>query len=107
MRSGPANSIMPLAGDMVATIGDNRKLLIFPLEQVPEMGRGRGVRLQRFKDGGLSDAKTFKSADGLSWTDSAGRAFSLPLKELADWRGERAQAGRLPPKGFPRTNRFS
>jgi topoisomerase-4 subunit A len=94
-------------GEMVATIGDNRKMLIFPLEQVPEMGRGRGVRLQRFKDGGLSDAKTFKGSDGLTWTDSAGRAFSMTLKELADWRGERAQAGRLPPKGFPRTNRFS
>jgi topoisomerase-4 subunit A len=70
------------------------------------MARGRGVRLQRFKDGGLSDAKTFKSAEGLTWLDTAGRSFALSLKELADWRGDRAQAGRLAPKGFPRTNRF-
>jgi len=98
--------VAPVSGDMVATIGDNRKMLIFPLAQVPEMARGRGVRLQRFKDGGLSDAKTFAGAEGLTWVDSAGRSFSLPLKELADWRGERAQAGRLPPKGFPRTNKF-
>jgi topoisomerase IV subunit A len=71
------------------------------------MTRGRGVRLQRFKDGGLSDLKTFSAEQGLSWTDSAGRAFALTLKELADWRGNRADAGRLAPKGFPRTNRFS
>jgi len=93
-------------GDMVATIGDNRKMLIFPIEQIPEMARGRGVRLQRFKDGGLSDAKAFKGSEGLTWTDTAGRSFTLSLKELADWRGERAAAGRLPPKGFPRSNRF-
>ena len=72
----------PVEGELVASIGDNRKMLVFPLEQVPEMTRGRGVRLQRYKDGGLSDVKTFKAADGLSWTDSAGRAFSLTLKEL-------------------------
>jgi topoisomerase-4 subunit A len=64
------------------------------------------VRLQRFKDGGLSDLKTFAVEQGLLWTDTAGRAFSLTLKELADWRGNRADAGRLAPKGFPRTNRF-
>jgi len=82
-------------------------MLVFPLEQVPEMGRGRGVRLQRYKDGGLSDIKTFRGADGLSWTDSAGRAFTLALAELADWRGNRADAGRLAPKGFPRINKFA
>jgi topoisomerase-4 subunit A len=81
-------------------------MLIFPLDQVPEMTRGRGVRLQRYKDGGLSDLKTFRAEAGLAWMDSAGRAFSLTLKELADWRGNRADAGRLAPKGFPRTNRF-
>jgi topoisomerase-4 subunit A len=94
-------------GELAAAIGENRKMLIFPLDQVPEMGRGRGVRLQRYKDGGLSDLKTFKVEEGLSWTDAAGRAFSLTLKELADWRGNRADAGRLAPKGFPRTNTFS
>jgi topoisomerase-4 subunit A len=93
-------------GELVASIGENRKMVIFPLDQVPEMGRGRGVRLQRYKDGGLSDLKTFTADDGLSWIDTAGRVFSLTLKELADWRGNRADAGRLPPKGFPRTNRF-
>jgi topoisomerase-4 subunit A len=70
------------------------------------MARGRGVRLQRYKDGGLSDLKTFKAQDGLAWTDSAGRGFSLSLRELADWRGNRADAGRLAPKGFPKSNTF-
>jgi len=102
-----ARALAFVEGELVASIGDNRKMLIFPTEQVPEMGRGRGVRLQRFRDGGLSDIKTFKAADGLSWTDTAGRIFSLTMKELADWRGNRADAGRLAPKGFPRTNRFS
>ncbi len=101
-----ARAIAPVEGDQVAAIGDNRKLVIFPLDQTPEMTRGRGVRLQRHKDGGLSDLKTFKGADGLSWTDGAGRVFSLTLKELADWRGNRADAGRLAPKGFPKTNKF-
>ena len=76
-------------------------MLIFPLEQVPEMARGAGVRLQRYKDGGLSDVKTFKGAEGLTWTDGAGRTFSLTLKELADWRGNRADAGRLRAEGIP------
>ena len=102
-----ARAIAVAEGELVAAIGDNRKMLIFPLEQVPEMTRGRGVRLQRYKDGGLSDVKAFKVEEGLSWTDTAGRAFSLTLKELADWRGNRADAGRLAPKGFPRSNTFS
>jgi len=101
-----ARVLAPMAGDMIATIGENRKMVVFPADQVPTMTRGRGVRLQRFKDGGLSDIKTFNAKDGLSWTDSAGRVFSLTLKELADWRGNRADAGRLAPKGFPRSNRF-
>ncbi len=93
-------------GELVAAIGENRKMVVFPLEQVPEMARGRGVRLQRYKEGGLSDIKAFKAEVGLTWTDSAGRLFKLTLKELADWRGNRADAGRLAPKGFPRTNKF-
>src|SRR5689334_22212865 len=101
-----ARAVCVVEGEQVASIGDNRKMLVFPIEQLPEMGRGSGVRLQRYKDGGLSDVKTFKGADGLTWTDGAGRAFSLTLKELADWRGNRADAGRLPPKGFPRSNKF-
>jgi topoisomerase-4 subunit A len=93
-------------GELVAAIGDNRKMVVFPIDQVPEMTRGRGVRLQRHKDGGLSDIKTFEAEKGLTWTDSAGRLFTLSLRELADWRGNRADAGRLAPKGFPKTNKF-
>jgi topoisomerase-4 subunit A len=92
--------------DSVAVIGENRKMLIFPLDQVPEMARGRGVRLQKYKDGGLSDIVTFTAKAGLTWRDSAGREFSATMKELAEWRGNRADAGRLPPKGFPKSNKF-
>ena len=101
-----ACAVCVVDGDMVATIGENRKLLAFGLDQVPEMARGRGVRLQRYSDGALSDVKTFRAADGLTWTNSAGRVFTLSMKELADWRGSRADAGRIAPKGFPRSNKF-
>ena len=101
-----ACALAVVEGELVASIGENRKMLVFPIEQVPEMARGRGVRLQRFKDGGLSDLKTFKAQQGLTWVDSAGRSFTFALKELADWRGNRADAGRLAPKGFPRNNKF-
>jgi topoisomerase IV subunit A len=101
-----AAAMTTIDGEFVASIGENRKMVVFALDQVPEMTRGRGVRLQRFKDGGLSDLKTFKAEDGLTWTDSAGRAFSLTSKELSDWRGNRSDAGRLAPKGFPRSNKF-
>ena len=84
-----------------ATIGS---CLIFKLSELPEMTRGKGVRMQKFKDGGLSDARTFNLKEGLSWIDSSGRNFTVT--ELKDWLGERAQAGRLPPKGFPKSNRF-
>jgi topoisomerase-4 subunit A len=93
-------------GDHVAVIGENRKLLVFPLDQLAEMARGKGVRLQRYKDGGLSDIKTFTLADGLTWQDSSGRTFTRPKEELAEWLGDRAQAGRMAPKGFPRTGKF-
>jgi topoisomerase IV subunit A len=101
-----ARAVAPVEGDLVAAIGENRKMLIFPIAQVPEMTRGRGVRLQRYKDGGLSDIKTFEVEKGLSWVDSADRVFTQSLKELADWRGNRADAGRLAPKGFPKSNTF-
>jgi topoisomerase-4 subunit A len=81
-------------------------MLIFPLADVPEMSRGRGVRLQKYKDGGLSDVATFTAKAGLFWRDGAGREFSATMKELAEWRGNRADAGRLPPKGFPKSNKF-
>ncbi len=101
-----ARALAPVEGELVAAIGDNRKMVVFPIEQVPEMTRGRGVRLQRHKDGGLSDIKTFEVEKGLTWTDSAARVFTLSLKELSDWRGNRADAGRLAPKGFPKNNKF-
>ncbi len=101
-----ARAVTPVEGELAVSIGDNRKMVIFALDQVPEMTRGRGVRLQRYKDGGLSDVKTFKAADGLTWVDTAGRSFTLSMKELSDWRGNRADAGRLAPKGFPKSNTF-
>ncbi|MGD0640563.1 MAG: DNA topoisomerase IV subunit A [Roseiarcus sp.] len=101
-----ARLVTPAAGDHVAVIGENRKLLAFPLAQVPEMARGKGVRLQRYKDGGLSDARVFALRDGMTWRDSAGRTFTVAKADLKDWIGTRAEAGRLPPKGFPKNNRF-
>jgi topoisomerase-4 subunit A len=101
-----ARIIVPAVGDTVAVIGENRKMLVFPLSELPEMGRGKGVRLQRYKDGGISDAQVFTAAAGLTWTDSSGRTFIKPMAELLDWQGERGQAGRQPPNGFPRNNKF-
>ena len=91
-------------GDHVAVVGDNRKVLIFPLADLPEMTKGKGVRLQRYKDGGLSDAMTFTLARGLSWKDPAGRTRTET--DLAEWTAARATAGRMAPRGFPRDNRF-
>jgi topoisomerase-4 subunit A len=101
-----ARVCVPANGDHVGVIGDNRKMLIFPLEEVNEMARGKGVRLQRYKDGGLSDVRVFKKSEGLTWLDPAGRTFTLPFSELREWVGERAQAGRLAPRGFPKSNKF-
>lgn len=101
-----ASICVPAEGDHVAVIGENRKLLVFPAEQIPQMGRGRGVRLQRYRDGSIADIRAFKAEDGLTWTDSSGRSFNRSMDELSEWRGERGQAGRLPPTGFPRSNRF-
>jgi topoisomerase IV subunit A len=101
-----ARALAVVEGELVASIGENRKLLIFPLEQVPEMTRGRGVRLQRFKDGELSDIKTFKTADGLTWVDAGGRVFVQSMKELAAWQGNRADAGRVRPDRFLTNNQF-
>ncbi|GAU80404.1 DNA topoisomerase IV subunit A [Bosea sp. BIWAKO-01] len=97
---------VPAEGDHVAIIGENRKLLCFPLSEVAEMGRGKGVRLQRYKDGGVSDAKTFKLAEGLTWLDTSNRTWTVGAAELIEWLGHRAESGRLPPKGFPKNNRF-
>ncbi|RVT82316.1 DNA topoisomerase IV subunit A [Rhodobacteraceae bacterium CCMM004] len=97
--------VRPVAGDHVAVVGENRKVLIFPLSDLPEMGRGKGVRLQSYKDGGLSDAVTFDLAQGLSWKDPAGRTRTETA--LSEWLGRRATAGRMAPRGFPRDNRFT
>jgi topoisomerase-4 subunit A len=101
---GQVCTILADAADHIASIGENRKLLIFKRSEVPEMTRGKGVRLQKFKDGGLSDALAFNLKEGLKWIDASGRRWSVT--DLNEWIGERAQAGRLPPKGFPKTNRF-
>ena len=95
---------VPADGDHVAIIGTNRRLLIFPLDQVPAMARGGGVILQRYRDGGLADAKVFRLADGLTWRLGEKTRTETDLR---DWIGERAQAGRLPPNGFPRSGRFA
>ncbi|CAH2399383.1 DNA topoisomerase IV subunit A [Mesorhizobium ventifaucium] len=101
-----AQRCMPVAGDHLAIVGENRKMLVFPLAEIPEMGRGKGVRLQKYKDGGVLDLKTFTFASGLSWQDSADRTFTKSREELVEWIGARASAGRMVPKGFPRTGKF-
>ncbi|MBX3564298.1 MAG: DNA topoisomerase IV subunit A [Sphingomonas sp.] len=92
--------------DMVAAIGDNRKMLVFPLAEVAELARGQGVQLQRFRDGGLSDVTTFRMADGLSWAMGGETGRTRTETDLAQWRAARGAAGRMPPTGFPRDNRF-
>jgi topoisomerase-4 subunit A len=94
----------PADGDHVAVVGENRKLLVFPLKEVPEMARGRGVILQKHKDGGLTDAKVFTLADGLSWRRGD---QTRTESDLRPWLGERAQAGRIAPNGFPKSNKFA
>src|SRR5450631_1908444 len=100
-----ACAITTVGGDQVAVIGSNHKMVIFPLDQVPEMARGRGVRLQKYTSASLSDVTTFEAKSGLSWKDSAGREQSMSWKDLADWRGNRADAGRLA-SGLPKSNKF-
>jgi topoisomerase-4 subunit A len=100
-----AAAMTVIDGDTLAVIGENRKMVVFGLDQVPEMTRGRGVRLQRYLSKGLSDITTFKAGDGLSWVDGAGRTQNLTMKELKDWRGNRADAGRIA-QGLPKNNKF-
>jgi topoisomerase IV subunit A len=100
-----ARAIATVTGDMVAVIGTNHKMVLFPIDQVPEMARGRGVRLQKYTSAGLSDVATFESKAGLTWKDSAGRDQAMSWKELSDWRGNRADAGRLA-HGLPKSNKF-
>ncbi len=95
---------IPAAGDHVAVVGTNRKLLVFPLHEVPELSRGSGVLLQKHREGKLADAKVFRFADGLTWRLGEKTRTETALR---DWTGSRGQAGRLPPNGFPKTGRFS
>ena len=94
----------PVDGDTVAVVGSNRKLLVFPLDEMPEMARGRGVILQKYRDGVLSDVLVFLAADGLSWQTGERQRTET---DLMPWRGKRGQVGRLPPRGFPKSNRFT
>ncbi len=106
-KGAVAHVCHPIAAgdDTVAVVGENRKLLMFDLTDIPEMGRGKGVRLQKYKDGGLADARTFRRSDGLVWKDPAGRARTET--DLTEWQGKRASAGRMAPRGFPRNNKFT
>jgi topoisomerase-4 subunit A len=93
--------------DSVAVIGENRKLVVFPLAELPELGRGQGVTLQRYRDGGLSDATAFRFTDGLSWALGGESGRTRTESDLTPWRAARGAAGRMPPLGFPRSNRFA
>ncbi|QDY68282.1 DNA topoisomerase IV subunit A [Qingshengfaniella alkalisoli] len=99
----------PVSGDHVAVVGENRKVLVFPVDELPEMVRGKGVRLQKYKDADtkLTDAVTFTRAQGLSWTFGEGKTRTVNDPELAEWDGKRASAGRMAPRGFPRDNKFT
>ena len=103
--NGDALLCRPVTGDHVVTVGENRKMLVFALDELPEMARGKGVRLQKFKDGGLADATCITLADGLRWQESGGRTRTEP--DLTEWVGKRATAGRMAPRGFPRDNKFN
>jgi topoisomerase IV subunit A len=104
-REAQALAVIKDGHDTIACVGENRKLIIFPLDELPEMSRGRGVVLQKYKDGNLSDIQSFKKADGLTW--AAGVNRTRTENDLLAWEGKRSQAGRLAPKGFAVTNRFS
>ncbi len=99
--------VITAEADTVAVIGENRKLLVFPLSELPEMTRGQGVQLQRYRDGGLSDAIAFRLVDGLSWQMGGDTGRTRTETDLAMWRVARGAAGRMPPTGFPRNNRFN
>jgi topoisomerase-4 subunit A len=94
------------ADDYVAVIGENRKLAVYPLAELPEMGRGQGVQLQRYRDGGLSDATSFTFADGISWSMGGDSGRTRTETDLGAWRTARGAAGRMPPMGFPKDNKF-
>jgi len=100
--------VKPVAAnaDAVAVVGENRKMVVFPLSELPELARGQGVTLQRYRDGGLSDVVAFRLEEGLSWTLGGESGRTRTETDLAPWRAARGAAGRMPPIGFPRNNRF-
>lgn len=109
VRAGAKLTVARVIGaehDYVAAVGDNRKLVVFPLNELPEMGRGQGVTIQKYKDGGLSDATSFKLEEGLSWAMGGDTGRTRTETDLAPWRVARGAAGRMPPLGFPRDNKF-
>jgi topoisomerase-4 subunit A len=97
---------VPAEADAVAVVGENRKMLVFPLAELPELARGQGVTLQRYRDGGLSDATAFLLVEGLSWALGGESGRVRTETDLTPWRAARGAAGRMPPIGFPRSNRF-
>ena len=99
--------LIPEGADAVAVVGENRKMVVFPLAELPELARGQGVTLQRYRDGGLSDAVAFALADGLSWVLGGESGRTRTESDLSPWRAARGAAGRMPPVGFPRNNRFA
>ena len=110
LRSGAHVAVVrpiPEGADAVAVIGENRKMLVFPLAELPELGRGQGVTLQRYRDGGLSDAVAFPLSEGLSWALGGESGRVRTETDLTAWRAARGAAGRMPPIGFPRSNRFA
>jgi topoisomerase-4 subunit A len=109
LRSGARVALVkrvPDGADTVAVIGENRKMVVFPMSELPELARGQGVTLQRYRDGGLSDAIAFKLTDGLSWALGGESGRTRTEADLTPWRAARGAAGRMPPMGFPRSNRF-
>ena len=110
LRAGAKVAVVRLVAegsDSVAVVGENRKMLVFPLAELPELARGQGVTLQRYRDGGLSDAIAFRLADGLSWALGGESGRTRTETDLTPWRAARGAAGRMPPIGFPRSNRFA
>jgi topoisomerase-4 subunit A len=97
---------VPEGADAVAVVGENRKMLVFSLGELPEMGRGAGVQLQRYRDGGLADVTVVRMSDGLSWSMGGDSGRTRTETDLTPWRAARGAAGRMPPLGFPRDNRF-
>ena len=109
LRAGATVAVVrpiPEGADAVAVVGENRKMVVFALSELPELARGQGVTLQRYRDGGLSDAIAFRLAEGISWQLGGESGRTRTETDLAAWRAARGAAGRMPPIGFPRTNRF-